>query len=66
MVDNYSPEDRVFLVANENYFVEGQPKLAEVEVVFFNNETEAVDALRGGQIDLAIAHVDVSIREFTG
>ena len=53
-VENYSPEDRISLVANENYFVEGQPKLAGVEVIFFNDETAAVDALRGGQIDLAM------------
>ena len=54
VVENYSPEDRISLVANENYFVEGQPKLAGVEVIFFNDETAAVDALRGGQIDLAM------------
>jgi peptide/nickel transport system substrate-binding protein len=54
VVDNYSPEDRISLVANEDYFVEGQPKLAAVEVIFFNDETAAVDALRGGQIDLAL------------
>jgi peptide/nickel transport system substrate-binding protein len=54
VVDNYSPEDRINLVANENYFVDGQPRLAGVDVIFFNDETAAVDALRGGQIDLAM------------
>jgi peptide/nickel transport system substrate-binding protein len=54
VVDSYSPEDRISLVANQDYFVEGQPKLAAVEVIFFNDETASIDALRGGQIDLAM------------
>jgi len=54
VVTNYSPEDRIELEANEDYFVEGQPKLATLEIIFFNDETAAIDALRGGQIDLAM------------
>jgi peptide/nickel transport system substrate-binding protein len=54
VVEQYSPEDRIVLVANENYFVADQPKLAGLEIIFFNDETAAVDALRGGQIDLAM------------
>ena len=54
VVDSYSAEDRISLVANESYFIEGQPKLATVEIIFFNDETAAIDALRGGQIDLAM------------
>jgi len=53
-VTNYSPEDRIEMEANEAYFVEGQPKLDGLEVIFFNDETAAIDALRGGQIDLAL------------
>jgi peptide/nickel transport system substrate-binding protein len=53
-VASYSPEDRIELVANEAYFVEGQPKLAGVTIIFFNDDAAAVDALRGGQIDLAM------------
>lgn len=53
-VENYSPEDRIQLVANENYFVEGQPRLAGVDIIFFGDDAAAVDALRGGQIDLAM------------
>jgi peptide/nickel transport system substrate-binding protein len=52
VVDSYSPEDRIVLSANPNYFVEGQPGLANVEVIFFAEETAMVDALRGGQVDL--------------
>lgn len=53
-VDNYRPEDRVTMVANEAYFIEGQPKLAGLDIIFFNDDSAAVDALIGGQIDLAM------------
>lgn len=53
-VANYSPEDRIELVANEDYFVEGQPNLAGVDIIFFGDDAAAVDALRGGQIDLVM------------
>jgi peptide/nickel transport system substrate-binding protein len=53
-VSNYSPEDRIEMVANEDYFVAGQPRLGGLEIIFFNDDTAAVDALRGGQIDLAM------------
>lgn len=50
----YLPEDRIILEANNDYHVKGQPKLAGVEVIFFNDETATVDALRGGQVDLVM------------
>jgi peptide/nickel transport system substrate-binding protein len=53
-VAQYLPEDRIILQANPNYFIAGQPSLERVEVIFFNDETAAVDALRGGQIDLVM------------
>ena len=53
-VESYSPEDRITMVANEAYFIEGQPKLDRLEIVFFNDDSAAVDALIGGQIDLAM------------
>jgi peptide/nickel transport system substrate-binding protein len=53
-VTNYSPEDRVEMQANEDYFLEGQPKLAGLDIIFFNDENAAVDALRGGQVDLVL------------
>lgn len=53
-VTNYSPEDRIEMVANGDYWLEGQPKLAGLEVIFFNDENAAVDALRGGQVDLVM------------
>ena len=54
VVERYSPEDRIELVANKNYFVDGQPKLDRLEIIFFNDDSAAIDALIGGQIDLAM------------
>jgi peptide/nickel transport system substrate-binding protein len=53
-VASYSPEDRIVLEANEDYFIPGQPSLAEVEIIFFSDPTAQVEALRGGQVDLAM------------
>jgi peptide/nickel transport system substrate-binding protein len=53
-VTQYSPEDRMDLEANPDYFVEGQPQLAGLELIFFNDQTAMVDALRGGQVDLVM------------
>ena len=54
IVDSYVPEDRMVLLANGNYFVEGEPKLSGVEFIFFNDQTAMVDALRSGQVDLVM------------
>lgn len=53
-VASYSPEDRIVLEANENYFIPGQPSLEEVEIIFFSDPTAQVEALRGGQVDLVM------------
>lgn len=53
-VESYSPEDRILLVANADYFVEGQPSLESVEIIFFSDENAMIDALRGGQADLVL------------
>jgi peptide/nickel transport system substrate-binding protein len=53
-VARYSAEDRIELDANRSYFLEGLPRLDRLEIIFFNDETAAVDALRSGQIDLAM------------
>lgn len=52
IVTNYSPEDRIEMTANPDYFVRGQPRLAGVEFIFFNDEAATVEALRSQQIDL--------------
>ncbi len=53
-VTNYIPEDRIEMVKNEAYFVPGEPLLDGLDVIFFNDETAGVEALRGGQIDLVM------------
>ncbi len=54
-VKSYSPEDRMVLVANDKYFIKGEPKLAGIEFIYFNDQTAMVDALKGGQVDLVMA-----------
>jgi peptide/nickel transport system substrate-binding protein len=54
-VQEYSPEDRLVMSANGNYFDQNQPKLAALEFIFFNDQTAQVEALRGGQVDLVMA-----------
>ena len=53
-VESYSPEDRIVLTANPDYFIDGVPKLAGMEIVFFSEDSAKADALRGGQIDLML------------
>lgn len=53
-VAEYRPENRMTLVANENYFVAGKPGVANLELIFFADQAAAVDALRGGQVDIAM------------
>ncbi len=51
-VENADFDDGVSLVANENYFLEGQPRLDAMELQFFDDQTAAIAAVRGGQSDL--------------
>ncbi len=53
-VVEYSPEDRISMEANPDYFVEGEPHLATLEIIFFNDEVAAVNALRSGEVDLVL------------
>lgn len=53
-LSSYNPEDRLIVEANEDYFLEGKPKIEGVEFIFFNDQTAQVEALRGGQIDLVM------------
>jgi peptide/nickel transport system substrate-binding protein len=54
VVTDYQPENRIVMEANENYFVEGQPHLQGLEIIFYNEQSASADALRGGQIDLTM------------
>lgn len=51
-VVSFSEEDRAVLEANLDYFVPGAPRLAGLEIIFFNDQAAMVEALRGGQVDL--------------
>ncbi len=53
VVQDYGPEDRIVMTANADYFVDGLPKIEGVTIIFYSDAAAAVDALRGGQIDLA-------------
>lgn len=53
IVDDYRPEDRVVMRANPDYFIDGLPALERLEFLFFGDQVAAVDALRGGQVDMA-------------
>jgi peptide/nickel transport system substrate-binding protein len=54
VVTDYQPGNRIVMEANENYFIEDQPHLAGLEIIFFNDQSASADALRGGQIDLTM------------
>ncbi|MEN8195690.1 MAG: ABC transporter substrate-binding protein [Pseudomonadota bacterium] len=51
---SYSPEDRLVVEANEDYFLPDRPKLEKIEFIFFNDQTAQVEALRSGQVDLVM------------
>lgn len=53
-VVGYSPENRMELAANPDYFLEGKPGVAALDFIFFSDQAASVDALRGGQVDLVL------------
>ncbi len=53
-VVEYRTENRIDLAANPNYFQAGKPLIADLEIIFFPDQAAAVDALRGGQVDLVL------------
>lgn len=53
-VTDYSPENRMELAANENYFIAGKPGVATLEFILFSDQAASVDALRSGQVDLVM------------
>jgi peptide/nickel transport system substrate-binding protein len=53
-VVSYSPENRMELAANADYFLEGKPGVATLDFIFFSDQAASVDALRGGQVDLVL------------
>ncbi|GAB4345501.1 MAG: hypothetical protein Kow00117_23010 [Phototrophicales bacterium] len=59
ILQEYTPGDRAVLVANENYWVEGEPQLDGIEFYFIDNPQTQIDALINGQVDF-IFKVDVA------
>lgn len=54
IVEDYNPEDRIVMKANPDYFIDGEPNLDGLTIIFFNEEAAAADAIRSGQIDLTM------------
>ncbi len=54
VVDSYSPENRMELSANREYFMAGKPGVDKLELIFFSDQVAAVEAVRGGQVDLVM------------
>lgn len=52
-VTSYTAEDRMVLAANEDHFA-GAPGVDEIELIFFSEQSAAVNALRGGQVDVVL------------
>jgi peptide/nickel transport system substrate-binding protein len=52
MVENYTPQNSVVLVANDDYF-RGAPKLAEVDVRYMADPSSRELGLQSGELDLA-------------
>lgn len=53
-VVQYTAEDRMDLEANPDYFIDGKPGVQTLEMIFFSDQAAAVDAIRGGQVDLVM------------
>ncbi|ACL24650.1 ABC transporter substrate-binding protein [Chloroflexus aggregans] len=53
-VVEYRTENRIDLVAATPYFQAGKPLVSALEIIFFADQAAAVDALRGGQVDLVL------------
>jgi len=53
-VVEYRAGTRMSLSANQDYFIDGKPGVDSLELIFFRDQVAAVDALRGGQIDLVL------------
>jgi peptide/nickel transport system substrate-binding protein len=51
IVTDYNLENRIDMVANQEYFREEYPNVDRLEIIFFSDEAASADALRGGQID---------------
>ena len=54
VLESYSDGEGAELVANDNYWADGQPQLAGLNMVFINEQQAKIDAVRGGAVDIVI------------
>lgn len=50
---SYSPNQELILEANPDYYVAGIPKVQELDITFYADDTERANALLGGNLDFA-------------
>ena len=63
---SYTAEDRIELVANDSYFRAGEPALDGIEVIFYPEESAAIDALRSNQVDIVWRFSNVILESLQG
>ncbi len=54
VLENYSDGEGATLVANTTYWIEGQPALDGLELVFIDEQQAKIDAVRAGAVDMTI------------
>ena len=65
-VSNYSPENRMELVANDKYFINDKPGVANLTFIFFKDQQASISALRGSQVDLVMRMPSALFKQLQG
>ena len=52
VLTDFSPGESATLTKNENYWIEGEPKLDTLELVYFDDATAQINAVLNGEIDV--------------
>ena len=50
VLTEYLAGESATLVANENYWIEGQPVLDGLQLIFIEEDSAKIDALRSGKV----------------
>lgn len=66
VLEDYRPGTRMSLRANPDYHLEGRPGVERLELVFFADQAAAVNAIRGGQLDLVLRMPTALYRSLEG
>lgn len=51
VLESFTPGSRSMMKKNPDYWIEGQPRVDELEIVSFSDDTALVNAMNSGQID---------------